>query len=215
MPNLVDVTYKQTGQSLSTNPYGMREMQERVFEARDAQYLLLKAPPASGKSRALMFLGLDKLYNQGLKKVIVAVPERSIGSSFAQTDLTAHGFFADWEHNDKYNLCTPGKEESKVAAFQEFLASSEDTILICTHATLRFAFEAVEISSFDEVLLAIDEFHHVSASPENRLGEVLRSIMSKSSAHIVAMTGTYFRGDSVPVLLPERREVHQGYVQLL
>lgn len=27
-----------------------------------------------------MFVGLDKLYNQGRKKVIVAVPERSIGA---------------------------------------------------------------------------------------------------------------------------------------
>lgn len=94
MPNLVDVSYARTGNSLSTNSSGMREMQARAFAAREAQYLLLKAPPASGKSRALMFLGLDKLFNQGLKKVIVAVPERSIGSSFAPTRLTEHGFFA-------------------------------------------------------------------------------------------------------------------------
>lgn len=80
MPNLVDVNYKQTGKSLNTNELGMREMQERAFEKRNAQYLLLKAPPASGKSRALMFLGLDKIFNQGQKKVIVAVPETTIGS---------------------------------------------------------------------------------------------------------------------------------------
>ena len=43
MPNLVDVAYAQTGKSLSTNSMGMREMQARAFEARDAQYLLLKA----------------------------------------------------------------------------------------------------------------------------------------------------------------------------
>ena len=70
----------------------MREMQERAFAARDAQYLLLKAPPASGKSRALMFIALDKIVNQGLKKVIVAVPERSIGSSFKATELSQYGF---------------------------------------------------------------------------------------------------------------------------
>ena len=76
MPNIVNVQYNQTGKSKSTNAYGMREMQERAFEYRDAQYLLIKSPPASGKSRALMFIGLDKLVNQGIKKVIVAVPER-------------------------------------------------------------------------------------------------------------------------------------------
>ena len=72
--NIVDVTYAQTKASVTTDSLGMREMQQRVFEKRDAQRLLVKAPPASGKSRALMFVALDKLYYQGRKKVIVAVP---------------------------------------------------------------------------------------------------------------------------------------------
>ncbi|WP_319589269.1 DEAD/DEAH box helicase [uncultured Draconibacterium sp.] len=204
MQNIVNVSYNQTGQSTSTNPMGMRDMQARAFESRDAQYLLLKAPPASGKSRALMFLALDKLVNQGLKKVIVAVPERSIGSSFAKTDLKKYGFFANWEPNDIYNLCTPGSDgsKSKVQAFHNFLNSSEP-ILICTHATLRFACEELDEEAFNDTLLAIDEFHHVSADVNNRLGELLRGIMENSSAHIIAMTGSYFRGDSVPVLIPE------------
>ena len=202
MPNIVDVTYAQTGQSTSTNKYGMREMQERAFEARNAQHLLLKAPPASGKSRALMFIALDKLINQGLSKAIIAVPEKSIGGSFDSVELSKFGFFADWTVEPKNNLCTPGGDTSKVRAFTDFL-KSDAKILICTHATLRFAFEAVEESDFDNVLLAIDEFHHVSADGENRLGELLRSVMAKSDVHIVAMTGSYFRGDSVPVLLPE------------
>ena len=204
MPDIVHVTYNQTGQSTKTNPMGMREMQARAYEARDAQYLLLKAPPASGKSRALMFLALDKLKNQGIQKIIVSVPERSIGSSFAKTDLKSHGFFADWEPNDQYNLCTPGSDGSKgkVQAFRNFIDNDEQ-ILICTHATLRFACEELDEIKFNNVLLAIDEFHHVSADVNSRLGELLRDIMQKSSAHIIAMTGSYFRGDSVPVLEPE------------
>lgn len=202
MPDLVHVNYQQTGKSKSTNELGMREMQQKAYEARSSQYLLIKAPPASGKSRALMFIGLDKLQNQGITKVIVAVPERSIGGSFAKTELKKFGFFADWIPNPKYNLCTPGGEKSKVTAFLNFLKSDEK-ILICTHATLRFAFEAVEEKQFDDCLLAIDEFHHVSVDSENRLGEVLSSVMNKSRAHIVAMTGSFFRGDSVPILLPE------------
>jgi len=140
MPNLVEVNYEQTGQSKSTNAFGMRQMQAKAYEKRDAQYLLLKAPPASGKSRALMFIALDKLVNQGLKKVIVAVPERSIGGSFGATDLKSHGFYANWEPNEKYNLCTTEDSSSKVETFKEFL-NSDDEILICTHATLRFAFD--------------------------------------------------------------------------
>ena len=204
MPNLVDVKYSQTGKSTVINTMGMREMQTRAFEYRDANYLLLKAPPASGKSRALMFLALDKLVNQGIKKVIVAVPERSIGSSFSQTNLMKDGFFANWEPNDNYNLCTPGDDgsSSKVKAFHNFIESDEK-ILICTHATLRFACDTLDETKLNNTLLAIDEFHHVSADANNRLGELLKSIMNKSTAHIIAMTGSYFRGDSVPILTPE------------
>ncbi len=204
MPDIVNVSYNQTGESTKINTMGMREMQTRAFASRDAQYLLLKAPPASGKSRALMFLALDKLVNQGIKKVIVAVPERSIGSSFSATDLKKDGFFANWEPNDIYNLCTPGDDgsSSKVKAFHNFMDNDEQ-LLICTHATLRFGCEGLDETKFNNIVLAIDEFHHVSADANNRLGELLKSIMNKSNAHIIAMTGSYFRGDSVPILTPE------------
>ena len=202
MTNLVEVTYSQTGKSKKTNTLGMREMQEKAYAANTAQYLLIKAPPASGKSRALMFIALEKLYHQGIKKVIVAVPEKSIGASFAPTELAKYGFFTDWNPNPRYNLCTPGEDKSKVTAFLNFLESDEQ-ILICTHATLRFAFEGLDEKKLNNTLVAIDEFHHVSADGDNRLGEVMRSIMAKSNAHIIAMTGSYFRGDNIPVLLPE------------
>lgn len=206
MENIVEINYHQTGKSKKTNEYGMREMQARAFEKRNSQYLLVKAPPASGKSRALMFIGLDKVINQGLKKVIVAVPERSIGSSFKNTDLKSNGFFADWKVDARNNLTTPGGSSSKVNAFVRFM-KSDDKVLICTHSTLRFAFERIDDKAFDNCLLAIDEFHHVSADVNSRLGELLRSIIRNSSAHIVAMTGSYFRGDSVPILLPEDEEL--------
>lgn len=201
--NVVNVQYAQTGSSVHTNALGMREMQQRVWEQRGAQYLLVKAPPASGKSRALMFVALDKLYNQDRKKVIVAVPERSIGGSFSTTSLTQFGFFADWEIKEKNNLCIPGSSSGKVQQFVDFL-NGPDPTLVCTHATLRFAYEKLPASAFDGTLLAIDEFHHVSAdTASNRLGELLKGVMAGSDAHVVAMTGSYFRGDSVPVLVPE------------
>ena len=201
--NVVDVTYAQTGASVNTDALGMREMQQRVFAQREAQHLLVKAPPASGKSRALMFVALDKLYNQGRKKVIVAVPERSIGASFSSTSLTKFGFFADWEVKPEHNLCDPGSSQGKVGAFVDFLAGPDAT-MICTHATLRFAFEKLAPEAFNGTVLAIDEFHHVSADIENsRLGALLREVMNGSDVHIVAMTGSYFRGDSVPVLSAE------------
>ena len=202
MTNIIEVNYQQTGESKKTNSFGMRDMQAKAYEKRNEQYLLLKAPPASGKSRALMFIALDKLYNQGIKKVIVAVPERSIGGSFGLTNLKKDGFFTSWEPNPLYNLCIPGGENSKVEAFKKFMLN-EEKIVICTHATLRFAFKELDDTKFNNCLLAIDEFHHVSADGENQLGELIRNVMQNSTAHIVAMTGSYFRGDSVPVLLPE------------
>ncbi len=89
-----------------------------------------------------------------------------------------------------------------MSALLEFLESDEK-ILICTHATLRFAFDALDEKKLNNAVIAIDEFHHVSADGDNRLGEVMKNIMANSTAHIVAMTGSYFRGDNVAVLLPE------------
>src|SRR3546814_6694773 len=82
----VSVSYAQSGASTKANALGMRPMQERAYEKRGEQYLLIKSPPASGKSRALMFVALDKLANQGVRQAIIVVPEKSIGSSFADED---------------------------------------------------------------------------------------------------------------------------------
>ena len=79
-----------------------------------------------------------------------------------------------------------------------------DQVLVCTHATFRFAFDKLaDVGAFNDTLVAIDEFHHVSAEENNRLGAVLDEIMRNSSAHIIAMTGSYFRGDAVPILSEE------------
>lgn len=210
MVEMVNVRYAGTGQSKATNALGQRPMQARAYAARGAQFILLKAPPAAGKSRALMFVALDKLNHQGLAKTIVCVPETSIGGSFRSTDLKSYGFDADWHVDDRWNLCLSGTEDGstaqKVKAFSEFM-QSDARVLVCTHATFRFGFEAVEraqgIGAFDNVFLAIDEFHHVSAADNNRLGEILRQIIARGQSHVMAMTGSYFRGDAVPVLRQE------------
>ena len=205
MPDFVTVSYAQTGESQGVNEYGMRAMQARAYNSRGAQYLLVKAPPASGKSRALMFIGLDKLENQGLRKVIVVVPERSIGSSFETTRLTEYGFYRDWIVPKRWNLCIGKGSQQKVQAFKEFMASDAE-ILVCTHATLRFAFDDFGVEPFENCLVAIDEFHHVSADADNRLGEVVRALLESGKSHTIAMTGSYFRGDTTPVLRPEDEE---------
>ncbi|MDT6995081.1 DEAD/DEAH box helicase [Burkholderia cenocepacia] len=199
----VSVTYARNGASTKANALGMRPMQERAYEKRGEQYLLIKSPPASGKSRALMFVALDKLQNQGLKQVIIVVPEKSIGASFNDEPLTKFGFWADWHVEPKWNLCNaPGNDNGgKVKSVGAFLEGT-DKVLVCTHATFRFAVDAYGVEKFDDRLIAVDEFHHVSASPDNKLGLHLGQFIERSRVHVVAMTGSYFRGDAEAVLAP-------------
>ena len=201
MKNIITAKYDCNGKSIQTNNAGMREMQIRVYEKYDSQYILLKAPPASGKSRALMYVALEKLKKGLVKKIIVAVPERSIAKSFATTDLISSGFHTNWTILPQYDLCSPGGEQRKTTAFKNFM-ESEEKIILCTHATLRFAFDQIGSNAFNDCLIAIDEFHHVSIDIESKLGELLRAIMGTTNAHILAMTGSYFRGDSIAVLSP-------------
>nr|WP_290933111.1 DEAD/DEAH box helicase family protein [Hyphomonas sp.] len=199
----VSVTYAQSGKSNKANEMGMRPMQERAYEKRGEQYLLIKSPPASGKSRALMFVALDKLYKQGLKQAIIVVPEKSIGSSFNDEPLSKFGFWADWAVSERWNLCNaPGEDGGKVNSVKAFL-ESDDKVLVCTHATFRFAVDRFGVAAFDDRLIAVDEFHHVSASPDNKLGAHLGEFIARDKVHIVAMTGSYFRGDAAPVLMPQ------------
>jgi superfamily II DNA or RNA helicase len=197
----ISVTY--THHASKPNELGMRPMQERAYQKRGEQYLLIKSPPASGKSRALMFIALDKLRNQKLKQAIICVPEKSIGSSFNDEPLSKFGFFEDWKVKPQWNLCnTAGTDGGKVDAVGKFLESGDET-LVCTHASFRFAVEKYGVEAFDERLIAIDEFHHVSANPDNRLGGYLAEFMARDKCHIVAMTGSYFRGDAEAVLHPD------------
>ena len=180
MENLVQIQYGQTGVSATTDALGMREMQRIVYAARSRQYLLVKAPPASGKSRALMFVALDKLANQGIKRVIVAVPEKTIARSFKDTELVPYGFFADWKVSEGYNLCTPGLKESGLRQkFIDFL-TSDATVLVCTHSTFRNALKDLDITLLNDTFIGIDEFHHTSADELNNLGTAIRAIIGST-----------------------------------
>ncbi|MBP5425690.1 MAG: DEAD/DEAH box helicase family protein [Prevotella sp.] len=201
--SIVDIKYQQTGAATAVNPLGMREMQALAYQHRDKRFLLIKAPPASGKSRALMYIALDKLAHQGIRKVVVAVPEKSIGRSFKNTNLVSGGFFANWEVPAYFNLTDVKNEQDKKGRFKEFFAHNGAKVLVCAHATLRNAAKELEDDTFNDVLLAIDEFHHTSADANSNLGDVVRRVMNNSTGHIVAMTGSYFRGDGIPVLRAE------------
>lgn len=136
-----------------------------------------------------MFIALDKLYHQGIKKVVVPVPEKSIGRSFQNTSLTPFGFFADWKVAVYFNLTDVRNEKDKKGRFIEFFHQSNAKILVCAHATLRNGMKEINDEDFNDTLLAIDEFHHTSADANSNLGDVVRRVMNNSTGHIVAMTG--------------------------
>lgn len=75
----------------------MREKQARVWEKRSARYLLLKAPPASGKLRALMYIALDKIRNQD------ELMARTSSQILAMTDSYFRG--------DHVSILNPGEED--------------------------------------------------------------------------------------------------------
>ena len=119
--------------------------------------------------------------NQGLKQAIIVVPEKSIGSSFADEPLSKFGFWADWKVEPRWNLCnSPGTDGGKVNSVGAFLESG-DRVLVCTHATFRFAVDRFGVEAFDDRLIAVDEFHHVSANPDNKLGAHLGAFIAAGS----------------------------------
>ncbi len=199
----VSMNYAANGSSQKSNELGMRVMQERAYNKRGEQYLLIKSPPASGKSRALMFIALDKITNQGMKQAIITVPEKSIGASLMTNHCPDLAFgLIGWFHPDGTLCNAPGEDGGKVKSVKAFL-DSDDKILVCTHATFRFAIDKFGVEAFDDRAIAIDEFHHVSANPDNKLGEHVKEFMVRDKTHLVAMTGSYFRGDAEAVLHPD------------
>lgn len=222
----ITLSYDGTGASKATDGFGMRAMQVRVWDKRDAQHLLVKSPPASGKSRAAMFLGLEKLRTRDVDRVVIAVPERSIGSSFRNASLAAGGFHSDWQLD--LDLCTVGSETGrKVDELIGFLRGEGGArTALCTHSTLRAAYAKTDdVALFDRTLVCVDELHHASSDENSRLGNLLRGLIDRAgeagrdAAHILAMTGSYFRGDGMAVLHPQdearfERVIYTYYEQL-
>jgi hypothetical protein len=116
------------------------------------------------------------------------VPERSIGGSFADEPLTQFGFYWDWKVA-RSGTCAmhqaidePRKAKSKVEPCGSFLAS-DDKVLVCTHATFPLCGGGAGHQAFDNRLIAIDEFHHVSSNPDNKLGSQLGAFIARQGAY--------------------------------
>lgn len=113
------------------------------------------------------------------EKAIIVVPEKSIGSSFADEPLSKFGFWADWTVTPKWNLCNAGRGWRQ-GQLGPGLSEQRRPVLVCTHATFRFCGGSLWIETFDDCLIAVDEFHHVSANPDNKLGAHLGAFIART-----------------------------------
>jgi len=135
----VSIIFSRNVSLTNANALGMRPMQGRAYENRGEQYPLIKSPTTSSKSRALMFIALDKLRNQGSNQAIIIVLEKSKGASFNDEPLSKPGFWADRRVEPKWNLCkAPGNDNSgKVKPLGAFL-ESDDKVLERIYIGKRF-----------------------------------------------------------------------------
>ncbi len=132
------------------------------------------------------------------------MPERAIGASFHDEPLTRFGFWADWHVEPEMEpLRRAWLGQWRQGQCGRGVPGKPDKVLVCTHATFRFAVDRFGVEAFDDRLIAVDEFHHVSANPDNKLGLHLGQFIARDRVHIVAMTGSYFRGDAEAVLAPQ------------
>ena len=202
----VSVKSSRTGASTKANELGMRAMQERAYEKRGEQYLLIKSPPASGKSRALMFIALDKLHNQGLKQAIIVVPERSIGGELRRRAADASTASGPTGRSSRSGTSATRRAPTIGGQGQGGRRVSRERR------------QGAGLHARDLPLRGRRARRRgVRRSPDRgrrvppRLAPIQTTSSARSSAqfiardkaHIVAMTGSYFRGDAVPVLSPE------------
>ena len=97
-------------------------MQERAYEKAGASNTCSSSRHPHRANRALMFVALDKLQNQGLKQAIIVVPERSIGASFGDEPLSTYGFWATGRSDQVEPVqCAMQRQRQQVKSLGAFL----------------------------------------------------------------------------------------------
>ncbi|WDE98528.1 integrase repeat-containing protein [Lentisphaera profundi] len=172
---------------------GLRPFQNQVYEHRDEKIIVINAMTGAGKSICSQTIALYKLAEEQVKRVIIAVPQKSIGVNFREYPVKA------FEHAEKYHVSLDLIDGTDTTSRLKQFFKSGTGICICTHASLVSA--QVNVDQFDDCLLVIDEAHHVSASEDlmNHLGISVNNCMS-SKGHTVLMTATPFRSDAASIV---------------
>lgn len=208
------INSQEVNSDLNSSYLSMRGWQLKAFHhLKDSNFNILNAPMGSGKSLLMCWLSIHKLKADPRLKCIIAVPQTIIAPGFVEEKLVLdNGDKFDWQVN--YNLCDQKAFKSTVKAAIEWLEADPSSllanrVLLCTHATLVMVYKKLKekrkLDLFDDVLLWIDEAHHVKNVAienfegviSNGLGELVRYFVTNSDRNLQLglTTATFFRGD--------------------
>lgn len=226
-------------QIFPNNTFKMRKMQVSAYATlHDKPYAILNGPTAAGKTLAICWITAKRLFLSPTKKAIIAVPQTIIASGFkgyynlSFTDeqgipiIENEVIKSDLHWAPAHYLCEDSKETNE-SRIQSFLAREgnkndiNDRVLICTHASLVDAFKKFP-SLFKNLVISIDEAHHIRYSVENvddeeieedeehsalefynQIGGLVSKAIKSGDIELILSTATMFRGDRLEVIPEE------------
>lgn len=168
---------------------------------RGEEMRLLISPTGSGKSTLIKALAHLDLVTGAAKKIVIAVPQGIIASSFEASELIIDGTPVIWAGGR--HLINQTGSIAEIATFlRSRPARGKKPILVCTHAALVAAHKrlgAATHSPWAGVSLFIDETHHARAdgtkAASNRLGDVVAHYLEARPGRLLLTTATFMRSE--------------------
>jgi hypothetical protein len=175
------------------------------------QFGIMNCPTGSGKSCLINALCAQDLETQPQRKVIIAVPQKSIAKGFKKEMLIDVGsHFVKWQA--PMNLCVDsrtnkeGQTTEKVRRLLDFVTNEGEDNGAClvTHHALALAAIELEKLSSANITLVIDEAHHIQSNDQtaNLVGHLVRSWLQQAepTAKFLFSTAYFFRGDKLSII---------------
>ncbi len=227
----IQIPYGDKPEALLTGDGGVKMLKEWQDEGynklRGVQRRTLIAPTGSGKSLLIKALAAEELARDPKARVVIAVPQKIIGSSFGSESVCLRdGKRVDFEI-DSANMLLNGV--GCVNAITEWLkAKPGKTIgsrtIVCTQATLNAAHKKImdgrksKRSPWEGVSLFLDEAHHSladgggSGADTNRLGKLVTHWIEREPGPMLLTTATWIRADEMTIVPESVRGDFTAYV---
>lgn len=212
----------------------LRRWQKQFFKVlTNALHLMINAPMGSGKTLLLMVLIYCQLVRRKAWKAIVIVPQNSIGNGYKNSSFMLGNKKVRFQPQ-QFICGEMGTINSLYGFLQKrtLLGNPDYRVLVCTHQTFNRAFADMKKrlspskikELFGEVILAIDEAHHLSneelrygdviEDQQNMLGQAARFFLDNGFPLFLA-TATPFRADAAKLIPACHRSKFDGSIQTL